>query len=106
MLPTDSGYAELINRNSGQCLADPNYATGPTGLVQMPCTGASTQQWYLGVYAGQSVSGQTHVLYNRYSGLVADVNGASIWPGTGVGQYYANGGSNQNWTFLPGGIAA
>ena len=39
VLPTDSGYAELVNRNSGQCLADPNYATGPTGLVQMPCTG-------------------------------------------------------------------
>ncbi len=101
VLPTDSGYAELVNRNSGQCLADPNHATGPAGLVQLPCNGDAAEQWYLGVYPGQSVSGQTHVLSNRYSGLVADVTGASPWPGAGVEQYYYNGGSNQNWTFLP-----
>lgn len=101
VLPTDSGYAELVNRNSGQCLTDPNYATGPTNLVQEPCTGDSTQQWYLGVYPGQSLNGRTLVPTNRYSGLVVDVTGASFWPGAAVEQYYANGGSNQNWTFLP-----
>jgi hypothetical protein len=101
VLPTDSGYAELVNRNSGQCLTDPNYATGPTNLVQDPCTGESIQQWYLGVYPGQSLTGQTRVPTNRYSGLAIDVTGASFWPGAVVEQYTPNGGSNQNWTFLP-----
>jgi hypothetical protein len=101
VLPTDSGYAELVNRNSGQCL-DNGGSTGPSDLVQEPCTGALSQQWYLNVYAGDgNLNGQQHVLTNRYSGLVADVTGASFWPGATVEQYYANGGNNQKWTLLP-----
>ena len=104
VLPTDSGYAELVNRNSGQCLADPNHATGPTGLVQLPCNGDAAEQWYLGVYPGQSVSGQTHVLSNRYSGLVADVTGASPWPGASVGQYSLQRREQPELDVPPGGM--
>ena len=101
VLPTDSGYAELVNRNSGQCL-DNGGSSGPSNLVQEPCTGVLSQQWYLNVYAGDgNLNGQQHVLTNRYSGLVADVTGASFWPGATVEQYYYNGGNNQKWTFLP-----
>jgi hypothetical protein len=102
VLPTDSGYAELVNRNSGQCLDNGGSADAATHLVQLPCTGSSTQQWYLGVYQGNSnVSFQQKVLTNRFSGLVADVLENSIALGASVGQYYANGGSNQLWTFVP-----
>jgi ricin-type beta-trefoil lectin protein len=102
VLPTDSGYAELVNRNSGQCLTDINGATGKAALVQFPCVGNTSQQWYLGVYPGNSnLSGQSRVMTNRFSRLVAEVEGASILPGAIVEQYGYNAGSNQTWTFLP-----
>ena len=102
VLPTDSGYAELVNRNSGQCLTDINGATGPAPLVQFPCVGNTSQQWYLGVYPGNAnLTRQTRVMTNRFSSLVAEVEGASVWPNARVEQYPYNGGSNQTWTFLP-----
>ena len=103
VLPTDSGYAELVNRNRGQCLTV-NNSDGVAGesLVQYPCLGVNSQQWYLGVSAGNSnVSYQTHVLTNRNSGLVADVSGASYDRGTSIEQWYENDNWNQQWYFSP-----
>jgi hypothetical protein len=103
ILPTDSGYAELVNRNSGQCLSVGNnsYSAGQQ-LVQYPCYGGANQQWNLGVYPGNSdLSYQSRVLQSRSSGLVADVTGASYWAGANVEQWYYNGGWNQTWTFTP-----
>ncbi len=103
VLPTDSGYAELVNRNSGQCLSVVNNSTSPgAGLVQYPCYGSPNQQWYLGVYQGNSnIMGQTKVMTSRSSGLVADVVGASTSNGTAIDQWTNNGGWNQQWYFGP-----
>ena len=103
VLPTDSGYAELVNRNSGQCLSVVNNSTSAgAGLVQYPCYGAPNQQWYLGVYQGNSnIKGQTKVMTSRSSGLVADVVGASTSDGAAIDQWTNNGGWNQQWYFGP-----
>lgn len=100
VLPTDSGYAELVNRNSGKCLAAPDYVAGHQ-LIQVPCTGNPGQQWYLGVYQGQSLSGQTKTVQNRATGLFADVAGASTNAGAAIDQWYYNGNWNQQWYFGP-----
>lgn len=100
VLPTDSGYAELVNRNSGKCLAAPDYVAGHQ-LIQVPCTGNPSQQWYLGVYPGQSLTGQTKTVQNRSTGLFADVAGASTTAGAAIDQWYYNGNWNQQWYFGP-----
>ena len=101
VLPTDSGYAEIVNRSSGQCLSIVNNSTDAgAGLVQYPCFGGPNQQWYLDVYPGNSdITGQTKVLWSRSSGLVADVSGANTNEGAGIDQWYYNGEWNQQWYF-------
>jgi len=42
-----------------------------------------------------------HLTPNNTFGLLVDVNGASTAPNAGVIDWYANGGSNQVWTFIP-----
>ena len=100
LLPTDSGFAELVNRNSGQCLAAPGYGAGQQ-LIQVGCTGDPGQQWYLGIYPGQNITGQTKAIWNRATGLYADVNGASTSAGAAIDQWYYNGDWNQQWYFGP-----
>jgi hypothetical protein len=100
VLPTDSGYAELVNRNSGKCLAAPGYGAGQQ-LIQVACTGNPGQQWFLNVYQGQSLLGQTKTVQNRATGLFADVAGASTNAGAAIDQWYYNGDWNQQWYFGP-----
>ena len=42
-----------------------------------------------------------HLTPNNTLGLLLDVNGASQSPGAGVIDWYADGGQNQAWTFIP-----
>jgi hypothetical protein len=71
-------------------------------LVQYPCYGWTDQQWYLGVYPGNSnLSYQTRMLWSRSSGQVADVTGGSINQGTAIEQWPGTGGWNQQWRFTP-----
>ena len=100
LLPTDSGFAEVVNRNSGECLAAPGYGAGQQ-LIQVSCTGDPGQQWYLGIYPGQSITGQTKAIWNRATGLYADVSGASTSAGAAIDQWYYNGNWNQQWYFGP-----
>ena len=100
LLPTDGGFAEIVNRNSGQCLAAPGYGAGQQ-LIQTPCTGGPLQQWYLDIYPGQSIQGQTEAIWNRATGLYADVSGASTSAGASIDQWYYNGNWNQQWYFGP-----
>ncbi len=100
VLPTDSGWAELVNRNSGQCLDTPGDYNGAS-LVQNPCSGSYSQQWYLGGYTTGS-----HVLINRLSyiygnGRVVDIPGQSLARNTQIELYDSNGGFNQDWNFVP-----
>jgi hypothetical protein len=53
-----------------------------------------------GSAAAQADSSFTiHITPNNTGLLLLDVNGASTSPGTGVIDWYANGGANQSWTF-------
>lgn len=55
-----------------------------------------------GAASAQAASGFTiHISPNNTLGLLLDVNGGSTSPGTGVIDWYANGGANQVWTFIP-----
>ena len=77
MLHTDGGYAEIVSRNSGQCLSVfGNSTSARTRLVQYPCFGGTDQQRY---YTGGSgnLAGTTGKLWSRSSAMVADVAGAS-----------------------------
>lgn len=52
--------------------------------------------------AAHADSGFTvHLTPNNTLGLLLDVNGASTAPGAGVIDWYADGGGNQSWTFIP-----
>ena len=67
MLPTDGGYAEIVSRNSGQCLSVfGNSTSARRRLVQYPCFGGADQQWY---YTGGSgnLAGTTGKLWSRSS---------------------------------------
>jgi hypothetical protein len=99
VLPTDSGYAEIVNRNSGQCLSD--FGGAGAQVIQYPCYGWTSQQWYLGVYPGQSLAYTGHTVTNRWSGLDLDVSGASVSAGAAIDTWYGNGGWNQWFTFEP-----
>jgi hypothetical protein len=45
-----------------------------------------------------------HLSPENTFGLLLDVNGASYAPGASVIDWYANGGQNQAWTFIPDGV--
>jgi hypothetical protein len=52
--------------------------------------------------AANAASGFTiHITPNSSFGLLLDMSGASTSPGGGLIQWYANGGANQEWSFLP-----
>jgi hypothetical protein len=99
VLPTDSGYAQIVNRMTGQCLSEFGGAGGQ--VVQYPCYGWAQQQWYLGVYPGQNLNYTGHTVTNRWSGLVLDVNGGSTSAGAAIDTWYYNGNWNQWFTFEP-----
>ena len=98
VLPTDGGYAEIVNRNSGQCLSIYGNSAGPAPLVQYPCFGGANQQWY---YTGgtSNLGGTTGKLWSRSNGLVADVAGESASPGAWIDVWYSTGHNNQYFTF-------
>jgi hypothetical protein len=99
VLPTDSGYAEIVNRLSGQCLS----AFGGAGsqVVQYPCFGSPQQQWYLGVYPYQSLAYTGHHVTNRATGLNLDVYGGSKTAGGSIDTWYNNNDWNQWFIFEP-----
>ena len=99
VLPTDSGYAEIVNRQTGQCLSQ--FGGAGAQVVQYPCYGYAQQQWNLGVYPGQNLNYTGHNVTNRYNGLNLDVNGGSTSAGAAIDTWYGNGNWNQWFTFEP-----
>jgi hypothetical protein len=89
-----SGYYEIMNRGSGQCLSVGNDSTAAgQDLVQYPCYGWTDQLWYMG-YIAQATD------YNIWSALdsqVVDVQNAYPYQGGYVDQWPSNGGSNQTF---------
>ena len=63
---------------------------------------ATTGALAAGAGAAHAASGFTiHVTPDSSVGLLLDMSGGSTSPGGGLIQWYANGGNNQNWTFIP-----
>lgn len=92
--PYATGWYEVVNRGSGQCLSDYNNSTSPgSPLVQYPCFGGADQLWYFGNIALNT----TYVVTNLQSWLVMDVQNAYPWQGGTMDQWYYNGGSNQQF---------
>ena len=95
-----SGWYEIVNRNSGQCLSVSGPSTAPgTDLVQYPCFGGSNQIWYMG-----SVSlATTYSIVSLYTwedgypnnDQVIDIQNAYPWQGGTLDIWPANGGWNQ-----------
>lgn len=99
VLPTDGGYAEIINRDSGQCLSA-SYGGDGGQVVQNPCGGWTSQQWYLGVSPGHSLDPHTgHNVINRWNGLYLDVYNQSISDGAAIDTYHSTGNWNQWFIF-------
>jgi hypothetical protein len=94
-IPTDNGWYEIVNVNSGKCLTvDHVDGVQGRGLIQWPCQGGAGQQWY-------QQSGGYQYIWNRNSGQVVDIPGASILIGKQLEQWGANGGWNQYFTTSP-----
>ena len=80
---------------------------GTGGRVRRSLAGvgvAAAAAGLLAVGAGQanaSTAFTVHVTPNNTFGLLLDVSGASTSPGAEVIDWWANGGSNQVWTFYP-----
>jgi hypothetical protein len=89
-----TGYYEIMNRGSGQCLSVGNDSTGEgQDLVQYPCFGASDQLWYLGNIA----QGPHYTIWSALDSQVVDVQNADPYAGGHVDQWPSNGGSNQSF---------
>jgi galactose oxidase len=82
----------LINRNSGQCVTNPN-GSSQIGLqmVQSPCRGPLDEQWTL-----QAVSGGYRIVSNL-NGLCLGVAGGSTADNAAVQQVTCQNSASQTW---------
>ncbi|MGD0705921.1 MAG: RICIN domain-containing protein [Trebonia sp.] len=89
-----TGYYEIMNRGSGQCLSVGNDSTAAgQGLVQYPCYGLTDQLWYMGNIA----QGTDYNIRSALDSQVVDVQNAYPYAGGYVDQWPSNGGSNQTF---------
>jgi hypothetical protein len=73
-------------------------AAAATAAVTLAAAGAMV----VGATSAHAASGFTiHITPDTGTGLLLDMSGASTSVGGGLIQWYANGGNNQNWNFIP-----
>jgi hypothetical protein len=94
--PSTGSNLPLISQNSGLCLSAVNSTEG-TQLEQVTCNGTSLQDWDI------TTEGSGFYLTNADTGMVADDDGQSKSAGAEIIDWAENGGSNQQWTFVPNG---
>ena len=106
VLPSENGYAEIVDRNSGMCMSVAgNSLTPGTQLVQWPCGEANySQDWFLGssgTFANWSENNWKVGVHSQLDPfLYAEVEGQSPYAGAPIDQQFWDGGWNQVWTFL------
>jgi Ricin-type beta-trefoil lectin domain-like len=88
------GTETIVNQNSGKCLTTDGVAGHQ--LYQFTCVGAPSQKWQSDM---QRVFGNVSAIRNPWSGLDADVNGASKWAGTKIIGWYPSGAVNQHFDY-------
>lgn len=94
-MPNSGGGYEIVNKNSGKCLADP--ASSPNAgvqLIQYGCDKGAEQTWYFDRNPDTGFA----QMRNRASGLCAAVGASSTTPGAPVVQWSCYGGAEQRWT--------
>jgi hypothetical protein len=93
-----NGKYEIASAANGLALSGP---TAGAQLVLQSYTGASNQQWSF------TAAGSYYNIVNAATGQVADDFGQSTASGNPIGQWTANGGTNQNWSLvsIPTGLA-
>jgi hypothetical protein len=99
VVPHGSGWNQIINYNSGLCLAVGNSGSTAQGtdVIQWQCNGATDQQWIF-VFRGIYHSGlPVFSIHDRRSGLCLDVPHSSTTAGTALWQWACNGSDAQNW---------
>jgi hypothetical protein len=102
-VPTDSGYYRIMNVNSGLALTAQNAGTtNGTPIVQHTYTANGGADWLPALIPGTN-SDADYVFTNRLSGKVLDVTGGSTAQNVQFELWSANGGSNQQWLFIPWG---
>jgi hypothetical protein len=94
--PTTGSNLPLVSQNSGLCLSGVNTTEG-TQLEQVTCNSTTLQEW------NATTEGSGYYLTNADSGMVADDSGSSATAGGAVIDWDQNGGSNQQWVFVPNG---
>jgi len=94
--PITGANDPLISQKSGMCLSAVNTTQG-TQLQQITCNSGTLQQWNI------TTQGSGFYMTNAATGMVADDSGYSKSAGGAVIDYAGNGGSNQQWTFVPNG---
>jgi hypothetical protein len=88
------GTETIVNQNSGKCLTTDGVAGDQ--LYQFPCVGMASQRWQSHLRTwGNSAAPIT----NPWSGLRADVEGASRWAGARLIGWYGNGQQNQYFVY-------
>jgi hypothetical protein len=96
-----SGWYDVVNRNSGQCLTvQYNTATPGNSLIQYPCNDGINQLWYMGSISSFSTYVMWDPFYSNSTEEVADIQSAYIWPGGTMDQWTYNGGWNQEFTLI------
>jgi len=97
------GGAFRIRSVSSGLVLDVNGGSTEPGasVIQWPWNGGLNQRWYPS-FVGDPISGvRLMVVVSMSSGLVLDVNGASMTPGAQLIQWPWNGGANQFWWRYP-----
>jgi hypothetical protein len=95
------GHTRIVNAASYKVLDDPSGSTANGTIVQQfRPTGGANQEWVLLGATDLAPVGPVNVA-NAASGKVLDIPNASTASGTPLQQFQLNGGTNQQWTFVP-----
>ncbi len=76
-------------------------STPGNNIIQWPLDGGDSQKWYLDNYdqnPGRDFTGIYNML-SKNSGMVMDVFNGGLNQGNNIIQWYAHGGTNQQWSF-------
>jgi len=90
-----SGWYNIVNENSGQCLTV-QYNTDTPGnpLIQYPCNGGNNQLWYMGTNIEPLIYNYVITSALNYNEVI-DISGAYQWQGGSLDLWPYNGGWNQ-----------
>lgn len=91
---SDGETHRLVNRSSGDPCAEVLSRSRGARVDERACHGRTNQQWKI-----ESTGGVFHIITNRDSAFLMDVEGGMTDEGRAIIQWSATGGANQRWRF-------